>query len=452
MTYRIGSAQGFYGDNVLSALPMIRGGHVDVVCFEALAELTLAILQKDRLKDPSRGYTFDLGIIASKILPEAFARKIPLICNGGGLNPQGAAQMVRETAAKLGLSGVKIAAVTGDDMTGRLEELNEKGERLAHLETGILLDPAQYPIANANVYLGAAPIVEALQNGADMVITGRVADPCLYLAPLIAHYGWAWTDWDRLAAGIVAGHLLECTAQVVGGNSLGLIDSIDARSLSRLGYPIAHVEEDGSFILTKTPNLPGVVSAETVKEQLLYEIHDPAAYITPDVVADLTTLRLEDLGNDCVRISNVTGHPRPETLKLNLGRLEGYMRELIFTVGYPDAWKKVEQLKTMLAETWRDLPIARIEYSFLGFNSLYGSRAPLPDDPLELVVRVMFTASDEITLKNAVRLMMNNGLSGPAGMSISGTTIGGDPRIILGLFPTLIAREHVVPQISYVTV
>jgi hypothetical protein len=449
MTYRIGSAQGFYGDNVLSALPMIRGGHVDVVCFEALAELTLAILQKDRLKDPSRGYTFDLGIIASKILPEAFARKIPLICNGGGLNPQGAAQMVRETAAKLGLSGVKIAAITGDDMMNRLEELNEKGERLMHLETGAPLDAAQYPIANANVYLGAAPIVDALRNGADMIITGRVADPCLYLAPLIAHYGWSWEDWNRLASGIVAGHLLECTAQVVGGNSLGLIDSIDARGLSRLGYPIAHVEADGSFIVTKTPGLAGAVNAATTKEQLLYEIHDPAAYVTPDVVADLTTLTLEDLGDDRVRISGVTGHPRPPTLKLNLGRLEGYMRELIFTVGYPEAWKKVDQLKTMIAETWHGLPITRVDYSFLGLNSLYGPLAPLPDDPLELVVRVMFTAADEATLKNAVRLMMNNGLSGPAGMSISGSTIGGDPRIILGLFPTLIAREHVTPRIDY---
>ncbi len=452
MTYRIGSAQGFYGDNVLSALPMIRGGHVDVVCFEALAELTLAILQKDRLKDPSRGYTFDLSIIASKILPEAFARKIPLICNGGGLNPQGAAQMVRDTAAKLGLSRVKIAAVTGDDMMGRLEELTEKGERLAHLETGIPLNLADYPIANANVYLGAAPIVEALQQGADIIITGRVADPCLYLAPLIAHYGWAWTDWDRLAAGIVAGHLLECTAQVVGGNSLGVIDSIEARGLARLGYPIAHVEEDGSFILTKTPDLPGVVNAATVKEQLLYEIHDPSAYLTPDVVADLTTLRLEDLGEDRVRISGVTGHPRPDTLKLTLGRLEGFMRELIFTIGYPEAWKKVEQLKEMIAETWDNLPITRVEYSYLGLNSLYGSLAPLPDDPLEVVVRVMFTAADEATLKTAVRLMMNNGLSGPAGMSISGSTISGDPRIILGLFPTLIAHEHVTPHIDYLTV
>jgi hypothetical protein len=452
MTYRVGSAQGFYGDNVLSALPMILGGHVDVVCFEALAELTLAILQKDKLKDPNRGYTFDLAIIASKILPEAYKRKIPLICNGGGLNPQGAAAMVRDTAEKLGLKGIKIAAVTGDDVQHRLEELNEKGETLAHLESGAAFNPGEYPIANANVYLGAAPIVEALKNGADMVITGRVADPCLYLAPLIAHYDWSWEDWHRLAAGIVAGHLMECTGQVVGGNSLAVIDILDAGDLNKLGYPIAHVEEDGSFILTNTPTLPGIVSSETVKEQLLYEVHDPANYITPDVIADFTTLTLEDLGENRVRVSGVTGKPRPEKLKLNLGRLEGYMRELIFTVGYPEAWKKYEQLKTMLAETWRGLPIDRVDYSLLGINSLYGSVAPLPDDPLELVIRVMFTAKDEATLKNAVRLMMNNGLSGPAGMSISGSTIGGDPRIILGLYPTLISRNHITPEITYLEV
>ncbi|MCU0514016.1 MAG: DUF1446 domain-containing protein [Anaerolineae bacterium] len=453
MSYRIGSAQGFYGDNVLSALPMITGGHVDVVCFEALAELTLAILQKDRLKDPSRGYTFDLAIIASKILPEAFARKIPLICNGGGLNPQGAARMVRETAARQGLHGLKIAAVTGDDVLTRLEDLNEAGEPLTHLESGVPLNPAEYPIASANVYLGAAPIVAALQQGADMVITGRVADPCLYLAPLIAHYGWSWDDWHRLAAGIVVGHLLECTGQVVGGNSLGVIDQIPAQDLNKLGYPVAHVEADGSFILTKTPGLPGIVNAATVKEQLLYEVHDPAAYITPDVVADFTTLRLQDLGADRVQISGVQGRPRPEKLKLNLGRLEGYMRELIFTLGYPETWRKYAQLQTMIAETWRGLPLDRVEYQLLGINSLYGPLAPLPaEDPLELVVRVMFTARDEATLKHAVRLMMHNGLSGPAGMSVSGSTVSGEPRIILGLFPTLLHRAHITPEILYLEV
>ncbi|MDX1994449.1 MAG: acyclic terpene utilization AtuA family protein [bacterium] len=449
MTYRIGSAEGFYGDDVLKALPMITGGHVDVVCFEALAELTLAILQKDRLSDPKRGYTFDLRIIAQQILPEAFKRKIPLISNGGGLNPLGAAEMVRDVAAKMGLTGIKIAAVTGDDMQPRLAELQAAGEALSHLETGAALDLAEKMIVNANVYLGAAPIVEALRNGADMVITGRVADPCLYLAPMIAHYGWSWEDWDRLASGIVAGHLLECTGQVVGGNSLALIDTIDAHDLPFLGYPIAHIEEDGSFILTKTPDTPGCVSSATVKEQLLYEVHDPRSYITPDVVADFTSLRLEEVGLNQVRVSGVRGKPRPEKLKLNLGRVEGYLRELIFTIGWPQAWKKAEQMKQMIEATWAKLPIERIDYHYLGFNSLYGSIAPLPDDPMEIVLRVMFTAKDADTLKQAVRLMMNNGLSGPAGMSVSGTTVGAEPRIVLGLWPTLISRAHVKPEITY---
>jgi hypothetical protein len=452
MTYRIGSAEGFYGDNVLSALPMIMGGHVDVVCFEALAELTLAILQKDKLKDPSRGYTFDLAIIAQKILPEAYKRKIPLISNGGGLNPIGAAQMIYETATKMGLKGLKIAAINGDDVFARLEELQQAGENFTHLESGEPLNISQYQLSNANVYLGAQAIVEALQNGADIIVTGRVADPCLYLAPLVAHYGWAWDDWHKLASGIVAGHLMECTGQVVGGNSLAVIDQIDAHDLNKLGYPIAHVEADGSFVLTNTPNMGGIVHSSTVKEQLLYEVHDPAHYITPDVIADFTTLKLEDVGKNQVRVSGVTGKPRPEKLKLNFGRLEGYMRELIYTVGYPHAYKKLEQLKTMIAETFKGLPIERVEYHLLGINSLYGSVASLPDDPLELVIRVMFTAKEEATLKTAVRLLMNHGLSGPAGGSISGTTISGDPRVIIGLYPTLIDRRHIQPAITYLEV
>ncbi len=452
MTYRIGSAEGFYGDNVLAALPMIQGGYVDVVCFEALAELTLAILQKDKLKDPTRGYTFDLAIIASKILPEAYKRGVPLISNGGGLNPLGAARMIQETASKLGLKGLKIAAVTGDDMFDRLEDLNEAGEALLHVEDGTPLNPSEYQLTNANVYLGAEPIVEALKAGAHMVVTGRVADPCLYLAPLIAHYGWAWDEWDRLASGIVAGHLLECTAQVVGGNSLAVLDEIDPNDLHRLGYPIAEVEEDGSFVLTNTPGLGGLVTVGTVKEQLLYEIHDPSRYVTPDVVVDMTTLSLEQVGHNRVRVCGVTGKPRPDTLKLNFGRIEGYVREIIYTFGWPRAYDKLEQLKTMVHNTLKGLPIRRVEYHLLGIDSLYGSVAPRPPDPLELVVRVVFTADDEAALKSAVRALMNHGLSGPAGISVSGASLGGDPRIILGLFPTLIRREHVQPQVTYLEV
>jgi hypothetical protein len=444
----IGSAEGFYGDDVTRALPMIEGGHVDVVCFEALSELTLAILRRDQMRDPNRGYTRDIEVIAERILPLAYARKIPLITNGGGLNPTGAAEVVRKAAERHGLHGLKIATVTGDDLLARLADLLEAGETLANMETGAPLSLDGPPIVTANAYLGAAPIVEALAQGADIVITGRVADPCLYLAPLIHHYGWAWDDWDKLASGIVCGHLLECTGQVVGGNSLALLDEIAPADLAHLGYPIAEVEADGSFVVTKTPGMPGRVSQATVKEQLLYEMHDPRAYITPDVVANITTLQLEDDGPDRVRVSGVTGAPRTETFKVNVARLEGYSRELLFTLGWPEVYRKEEQMRDMLAAAWEGLPITRVETQRIGQDSLFGPFAPAPDDPIELIVRVMFSADDQETLKTAVRRAMALGLSGPAGMSVSGQSVGADSRSLLGLWPALVARKAVEPHIS----
>jgi hypothetical protein len=451
---RIGSAEGFYGDDVTRALPMIEGGHVDVVCFEALSELTLAILRRDQQRDPARGYTRDIEVIAEQVLPLAFERKVPLITNGGGLNPAGAAEAVRRGAERQGLTGLKIAVVTGDDLLARLPELVAAGERLANLETGEALALDGPPIVTANAYLGAEPIVRALEMGADTVIAGRVADPSLYLAPLVWRLGWAWGEWDRLAAGTICGHLLECTGQVVGGNSLALIDELDGAALAQPGYPIAEVESDGSFVLTKVPGTAGRVSQATVKEQLLYEMHDPSAYMTPDVVADITTLRLEDAGPDRVGVSGVAGHPRTETLKVNVARLEGYSRELIFTLGWPEVWRKERQLRAMLDEAWRGLPIERVEYTHLGLDSLYGPMQPLPEDPLELVVRVMFTAREAVTLKDAVRRAMALGLSGPAGMAVSGGTVGAEPRLLLGLWPALVRRELVVPfvQVSVITV
>jgi hypothetical protein len=446
--FRIGSAEGFYGDDVTRALPMIVSGHVDVVCFEALSELTLAILRRDQMRDARRGYTRDIDVIAERILPPAFERKIPLITNGGGLNPTGAAEAVRAAAERAGLRGLKIAVVTGDDLLPRLPTLLASGEPLANMETGQALALDGPPIVTANAYLGAQPIVRALAQGADIVITGRVADPSLYLAPLIHHYGWAADDWDHLASGTICGHLLECTGQVVGGNSLALLDEIAPAALAHPGYPIAEVASDGSFVVTKVPGTPGRVSLETVKEQLLYEMHDPRAYITPDVVADITTLRLEDAGMDRVRVSGVTGHLRTETLKVNVARLEGYLRELVFTLGWPRVYRKEEQLKGMLAAAWEGLPITRIEYTRLGQDSLFGPLVPPPDDPLELIVRVMFTAADTDTLKTAVRRAMALGLSGPAGMAVSGGTVGAEPRPLLGLWPALIAREAVAPSVT----
>jgi hypothetical protein len=449
---RIGSAEGFYGDDVLRALPMIEGGHVDVVCFEALSELTLAILRRDQLRDPTRGYTRDIEIIADRILLLAFTRKIPLITNGGGLNPAGAAAAVRRAAERHGLAGLRIASVTGDDLLPRLPDLLAAGEPLVNLETGAPFTLEGPPILAANAYLGAAPIVAALAQGADIVITGRAADPSLYLAPLVQRFGWAWNDWDRLASGTICGHLLECTGQVVGGNSLALLDMLDGTGLAHPGYPIAEVAPDGSFVLTKVPATPGRVSQETVKEQLLYEIHDPRAYVTPDVIADLTTLRLSDDGLDRVRVVDVTGHARTDTLKVNLARLAGYSRELIFTLGWPSAWRKERQIRQMLAAAWQDLPLTRVEYQHLGLDSLYGPLQPPPEDPIELVIRVVLTSGDQEPLKTAVRRAMALGLSGPAGMAVSGGTVGADPRPLLALWPALVRRDLVEPGVAVTVV
>jgi hypothetical protein len=445
---RIGSAEGFYGDDVTRALPMIAGGYVDAVCFEALSELTLAILRRDQMRDPARGYTRDIEVIAERILPLAFARHIPLITNGGGLNPTGAAEVVRRAAERHGLRGLKIATITGDDLLPRLGELLAAGASLANMETGAPLALDGPPIVTANAYLGALPVVEALARGADIVIAGRVADPCLYLAPAIHHFGWDAQDWDRLARGIICGHLLECTGQIVGGNSLALLEEMDPAALAHPGYPIAEMEADGSFVITKVPGTPGRVTQETVKEQLLYELHDPRAYVTPDVVADITTLRLADDGLDRVRVSGVTGRPRTATLKVNVARLEGYSRELIFTLGWPRVWRKEEQLRGMLAAAWEGLPLTRVEYQRPGHDSLFGPLAPPPEDPIELIVRVMFTASEPETLKTAVRRAMALGLSGPAGMAVSGATVGAEPRPLLGLWPALVDRALVEPGVS----
>jgi hypothetical protein len=445
---RIGSAEGFYGDDVTRALPMIEGGHVDVVCFEALSELTLAILRRDQMRDPKRGYTRDVEVIAERILPLAFAGKVLLITNGGGLNPAGAAEFVRAAAERHGLHGLRIATVTGDDVLARLPDLVAAGERFENMETSEPLSLDGPPIVTANVYLGAEPIAQALAQGADIVITGRVADPSLYLAPLIHHYGWPTDDWDFMASGTICGHLLECTGQIVGGNSLASIDVMEPAALAHPGYPIAEVEPDGSFVVTKVLGTPGRVTQETVKEQLLYELHDPRGYITPDVVASITTLRLEDAGPDRVRVSGVIGRPRPETHKGNIARREGYSRELIFTLGWPTVWRKEEQLRGMLAAAWEGLPITRVECSHPGLDSLYGPLVPPPADPIELIIRVAFTAADEDTLKTAVRRALALGLSGPAGMSVAGITVGADPRPLLGLWPALIRRELVQPTVA----
>ena len=454
---RIGSAEGYYGDDVTRALPMLAGNHVDVVCFEALAELTMAILRRDLQRDPQRGFTRDIATIARAILPVAFAQQVPLITNGGGMHPAAAARLVLATATELGLHGLRIATVSGDDVLPQLPELVATGQ-LRHLESGEPLALDGPPILAANAYLGAAPIVEALAGGAHIVITGRVADPSLYLAPLIWRHGWQvgddldQADWDRLAAGTICGHLLECTGQVVGGNTLLNLDQLDPADLGRLGYPIATVAADGSFVISKTPGLPGFVTRQTVTEQLLYELHDPTAYLTPDVTADISQIQLEDLGADRVRVSQVRGHPRPPTLKVNVIRMAGYARELVFTLGWPDVWPKERQLRAALQASWQDLPLTRIHFDHPGHDSLFGPLVAAPADPPELLVRVAFSAASAETLVTATRRALSMGLACPAGMSVTGQSVGDDPRPLLSLWPATLPRAFVTPIVTFTEV
>ncbi|HUS62531.1 MAG TPA: acyclic terpene utilization AtuA family protein, partial [Acidimicrobiales bacterium] len=278
MTVRLGGGQGFYGDGHEPVADLLDAG-IDYLVCEALAELTLAILQKDRQRDESLGYARDLPLYVAAAMPLILEGRTKLITNAGGINPIAAQRAVVEGARSFGVSGVKVATVIGDDVRGLAGDLG--------LPDGALF---------ANAYLGARPIVEALEQGADIVITGRVADASLFLAPLIHEHGWAWDDWNRLASGIVVGHLLECSGQVTGGNYSGAWwENPDPL---RIGFPIAEVEADGAAVITKPEGTGGMVTFDTVREQLLYEVHDPNAYLTPDVTADFTSVRLDDHGGD----------------------------------------------------------------------------------------------------------------------------------------------------------
>lgn len=438
-TVRIGGGLGFYGDTFLPALDMIQKGAVDYVCFEDLAELTLAILEKDRERDPAAGYTKDLVPMLRACLKPAQEHGVRLITNAGGLHPRAAAQAAEAVARELGVP-IRIAVVEGDALLDRLDAFLP----FAHMETGEALPEAVRARALfANVYLGAAPIVAALDRGADLVITGRVADPSLFVAPLVHRFGWSFGDLDRLARGTVVGHLLECSSQVTGGNHGGRWWEIEG--LDRIGFPIAEVREDGDIVITKTPDSGGRVSFDTVREQLLYEIHDPSAYLTPDVVLDLSGVRLEEVGPDRVRVDGVRGHPRPARYKALLGYQDGYMGQALIGYSWPDALKKAEATAEILRRqvARMRLPVEEIRVEYLGFNSLHG---PLADprgaeDLNEVYLRFAVRTPDRRAAEQISRLLVPLALGGPP---TAGGIIGFDrSRQLLGLWPSLVERGPV---------
>lgn len=443
MSLRIGGGQGFYGDSVTAVTSLLEEG-VDYLCLEALAELTLAILAKDRDRDETLGYTRDLPYYLALALPYV-SGGMKIITNAGGINPLSAARAAAAVAERLGLPGLRIATVVGDDLTARVAG-GELGP-LTNSDTGAPFSQFAGPAVFAAAYLGARPIVEALREGADVVITGRVADPALFLAPLVHEFDWSWQDWDRLAAGTAVGHLCECSGQSVGGNFSGewwaLPHPWD------LPYPIALCEPDGSAVLTKPAASGGRVDFDTVRQQLLYEVGDPAAYVTPDVVADFTALSLEEVGPDRVRVSGARGAPAPAAYKVLVAAEAGWSGEARVAFGWPDAYAKAQAAAAIFARRVQATGIAVLEWceEYWGVNALHGPVVPLAgaEEAPEVLLRVAWRTSDAPSAERIAREMVPLALSAPPwGMTGFGRGAGRASRL-LSLWPTLVAREAVDP-------
>src|SRR2546421_1712438 len=437
---RIAGGLGFYGDSWRPIKASIERGNVQYVASDHLAELTLAILQKDRQRDPNLGYTRDLVPMLAELLPIAISRGVKFILNAGGLNPMAAREVLLTALKKFGLK-LKVGVVLGDAVHERLDELQAAGVSLAHMDTGEDIAAIRERLVFASAYLGARPLVEALDGGAHIVLTGRVADAALFLAPMIHELGWRWDDWDRLAQGMVVGHLLECSGQATGGNFGG--DWRSMPDLAHIGYPIAEVWESGEAVISKAPGTGGRVNFDTLREQLLYEVHDPRHYMTPDVDVNKTTLRMEEIGPDQVRVTGATGRPAPDTLKVVAGYEDGVMGEAMLGDAWPGGVARAPagggDIRRQMREI--DLKAEEVVIEYPGYNSIHG---PLADPTYanelnEVYLRIAVRCADKREAAKLGRLFPPLALSGPPFIGGAGGMI--EPRGLLGIWPTLAPRD-----------
>jgi len=448
-TIRVGAGLGFYGDSWRPIRASIESGGVQYIASDHLSELTLAILQKDRQRDPSAGYARDAVPMLTELWPLAAKRGVKFVLNAGGLNPEGARAAIAKAFRDKGWKA-KIATITGDSVLERVDELRAAGEPLAHMDTGADIAPVRERLLFASAYLGAQPIAEALAQGADIVLTGRVADAALTLGPLAHEFGWKWDDWNRMAAGLTLGHLLECSGQGSGGNFGSAGEWAKVPDYAHLGYPIAEVSEDGSALFTKPPGTGGRVSFDTIRQQLLYEVHNPHAYFSPDVVLDMGTLKFDDEGNDRVRIHGASGAARPKTLKVVAGYQDGWMGTGMIGFAWPEAYAKCEKsaqiIQTLVEERGWAIDDTNVEY--IGYNSLLGANAdPTYRDQLnECFLRMTIRTKDKKVADAFGRLFPWLGLSGPPYV---GSMKGIQPaKELLGIWPTLVSRDLVEKKIK----
>ncbi|MCA7971085.1 DUF1446 domain-containing protein [Burkholderia sp. AU39826] len=440
---RIGAGAGYSGDRIEPAVELAEHGQLDYLVFECLAERTIAIAQQARRNDPALGYDPLLDARMQAVLPVAAVKRVRIVSNMGAANPRAAARRTARIAQSLGIAGLKVAAVEGDDV---LDVVLRGAFRFE--ESGDEVAAYRDRIVSANAYLGAAPIVDALAAGADVVLTGRVADPSLFAAPLIHAFGWRMDDWDTLGQATVVGHLLECAGQVTGGYFADP-GYKDVPNLARLGFPIGEVAADGSVVITKVPHAGGRVSAATCKEQLLYEIHDPARYLQPDVVADFTRVAVAEEATDRVRVTGGRGAARPDTLKVSVAYVDGWIGEGQISYGGPGALARAHLALDIVRERLALTGVAATELRFdlIGVDALYGDATPaVRGEPAEVRVRVAgraANAAEAARIGNEVETLYTNGPAGGGGAFKS-------TREVIAVQSVLLPRAAVTPSFSFV--
>ncbi|OZI10778.1 hypothetical protein CEW92_15220 [Bacillaceae bacterium SAS-127] len=446
-TVRVGAAQGFYGDSIDGAMANAKYGQVDYLAFDCLAELTMAILAKDKEKDPNAGFTRDIGPAMKALLPYIKEKNIKILTNAGGLNPEAAQTAVLQAAQQLGMSDVKVAVVQGDDLLPHLGDFLQEGIHFQDLATDApFTESLHEKLMFANAYIGARPLVDALKQGADIVISGRTTDTAQFLAPLIYEFGWSEEEWDRLASGVFMGHLLECSAQSTGGNFNGEWQEIEG--FEKIGYPIAEVYENGDFIVSKIEQCGGLVNKETVKEQMLYEIHDPSAYVTPDVIMDITHVQLEEVGLNQVKVTGVKGKEKPNDLKVVMGYENGYMGQVLFGYSWPDALKKAKIADQIIRKQLesKEIRLDEVRTDYIGYNSLHGPLSSDVDESInEIYLRMVVKTTDKRKIDSFRRLFPPLALNGPPSMAYMGNL---PTRQLIGMWSSLIPREKVENMIQ----
>lgn len=437
--FRIGAGAGYSGDRIDPAQALAERGELDALVFECLAERTIALAQLRRHHDPDAGYDPLLSTRMRAVLPACVARGVRLLTNMGAANPEAAGEAVVAIARELQLPRVRVAVVSGDDV---LDWMRAHGE-LALLDSALTVRDLGDRLISANAYLGADALLPALQTGANVVITGRVADPALFLAPLMHHFGWRADDWSLLGRGIAVGHLLECAAQVSGGY-LADPGHVDVERLAEVGFPLAEVQADGRFLITKLAGSGGRVDRLSCTAQLLYEIEDPARYLQPDVVADFSAVHLQEVGPDRVAVEGASGQARPEQLKVTLGYRDGFIGEGQISYAGPGARARGELALAVLGQRLLRVGLGGLEHraELIGANAMHGPQCGTDREPYEVRLRLAVRCDTRATAELVGQEVEAMYLNGPAG----GGGVTQSVREVVAAASALIPRSAARPQ------